>query len=181
MALEALAGDCAPATGEALESMARSVAGRSQWRDWIIMKLAVMGHRPALDLCIEGVRSGQEFQADQCVLLANLIRLDRGTALDCAVQYFVSSFGSSGPSAGWAENCSGAFASVYSEADAPEGLLELVKRTSRESLSAGERLRSALLRACQALVGVPGSYEPHGRVAIQHVKKQLEAWGRLDV
>src|SRR5437773_12290476 len=51
IALNALASDGASLVASALEAIVRSSEGRSEWRDAIIMGLAKMGHRPAIDLC----------------------------------------------------------------------------------------------------------------------------------
>jgi hypothetical protein len=155
IALEVLADDAAPGVPAQLEAMARSTGERSQWRDGIIVKLARLGHRPALDLCLDGLQAGQQFQADRTVLLANLIRLEPEVALDSAVSYFVAEADSSEQRRDTAERWSRVFFSVYSSVN-PDYPVELVRRTMRVSPSASELLIFGLSTWCKDLLARPG-------------------------
>jgi hypothetical protein len=155
IALEVLADDAAPGVPAQLEAMARSTAERSLWRDAIIVKLARLGHRPALDLCLDGLQAGQQFQSDSAILLANLIKLEPEVALKSAVSYFVEEMSSSERRRSYAANCSRLFLTVYSEVN-PDYTLELVRRTTDVSLEVSRLLVGALLRWCGTLLTCPG-------------------------
>jgi AcrR family transcriptional regulator len=170
IALEVLAEDPAPEVPAQFEAIARSFGGPSQRRDEIIVKLARMGHRPALDLCLDGLQAGAQFQADRCILLANLIKLDPEVALSSAVSYFVEEMCSSDRRRSCAANCSSLFLTVYSEVN-PDYTLELVRRTMNASPRASGLLIGALLRWCSMLLTCSGL---PNEGAIQALRKQLE-------
>jgi hypothetical protein len=172
IALEVLADDAGPGVPAQLEAMARSTGERSQWRDEIIVKLASLGHRPALDLCLDGWQAGSQFQADRVILLANLIKLEPEVALNSAVNYFVEEMNSSERRRSYAANCSRLFLTVYAEVN-PGYTLELVKRTMRVSPATASLLIGALLRWCGTQAVCGELKELDQQLAEGHVRRLL--------
>ncbi len=111
----------------------------------MIESLAVMGHGPALDLCVQALRWHPDYA---CFLRAHLIKLDSETALDMGVSYFVEGFGSADElRRTMTSNCADCFQSVYSKVNPPY-VVELIGRTLAASPAAGRMLAATILRAC---------------------------------
>lgn len=156
--------------------IARSLSGRSEVRDSIIVALARIGHRPASDLCLEGVAAGPHFLGDGCVLLANLVRLDPETGMDAAASHFADQLSSSESEAQQAENCSGTVVAVYACVNIGY-VLELVRRTHARSQTAGPRLVAAMVRWCDMLV--PG-YSAAASPQLESMRRLRLELGRLE-
>ena len=176
MALAILAESASPATAAELEMVARSLPGRSEVRDSIIVALARLGHRPALDLCLEGVAAGRHFLGDGCVLLANLVRLDPETGMEAAASHFADQLSSSGSAAQQAESCSGTVVAVYACVNIGY-VPELVRRTHLRSPTAGRRLVASMARWCDMLV--PG-YSAAASPQLESVRSLRLELGRLE-
>ena len=107
-----------------------------------------MGHRPALDLCLELLAQGFDYP---CVLLANLINLDRNIGLAHGVSYFVAGFGSTDEetrvrTARYVDT----FLMAYQKAE-PDLIVELARRVRSESSIEGRELISAFIEACESI------------------------------
>jgi hypothetical protein len=167
IALGSLAGDRAPSVAAELERLARSHPERSQWRDAVVEALARMGHRPALDLCLELLGQGFEYSG---VLLANLINLDRNVGLDYGVSYFVEGLGSADEETRvMTARCVDTFLMAYQRVD-PGLAVELARRVRRESPVAGRELVSALSESCNSLRPFP----VYGCLGLAALQQQLD-------
>ncbi|MGA2154573.1 MAG: hypothetical protein ABSH37_09160 [Bryobacteraceae bacterium] len=170
IALHALAADSNPAIASELEAIARSGKGRLQWRDEIIVELAGMGHKPAMDLYLEALDAGLAFPYE-CELLAQFIKVDPELSLDHATRFLVRVFSSPGEPRNPAVGCARSFLITYRDVD-PRYVFELVKRVDATSPSVGHALTSALLEGCAFLQAWPSCADP-GLVAIQQELEKL--------
>jgi hypothetical protein len=144
IALAALADDADPAIAAQLDSVGRSVEGRSQSREVIVQALAQMGYRPSLDLCLELLRTGL---GDRARLLAYLIRLDPEPSVEMAARYFAAGLNSNDESQRrWTRNSAAQFLWVYARVS-PDHVIQLVIKTLKASAAAGRVLLSAISEA----------------------------------
>jgi len=179
IALAALADDADPAVAAQLDSLARSVEGRSQSRVAIVQALAQMGYRPSLDLCLELLRTDL---GDRPRLLANLIRLDPELSVEMSAQYFAAGLDSHQESrCRWTKNSAAQFLWVYSRVS-PDHVIQLVSKTLQASASAGRVLLSAISEASATWAKQNPDLVWDGVVAsVQRQLQEIEAEQAADI
>ena len=170
VALGALAGEGAASVASQLERIVRSTETQSEWRVEIIEALVCMGHRPALDLCLEVLDRSLQYR---CVLLAHLIKLDPEIALERAAAYFAGGLDSSEEmKRSMTANCIVAFVGIYRE-KAPEYIIELANRTARLSASSGRKLIVAMLEAISFSISLRQGSEDRDLAMLEHHLRSL--------
>jgi hypothetical protein len=148
ISLGALELDAAPRVASELEKLARSAAGRSQWRDQIIRTLASMGHRAGLDLYLEALDAGREFMGDQGLLRVHLIRVDPDMALEYGAQYLAEGFSQPLEFRRCAASSVESFVHEYSRVD-PRRAIKLAERVTGLSAAAGLQVISVMVNDCK--------------------------------
>jgi hypothetical protein len=179
IALAALADDADPVVAAQLDSVARSVEGRSQSRVAMVEALAQMGYRASLDLCLELLRTGL---GDRSRLLANLIQMDPELSVEMAAQYFAAGLDSHEESRRrWTKNSAAEFLWVYSRVS-PDRVIQLVRKTLKASASAGRVLLSAISEASAVWAKRNPDLVRDGAVAsVQRQLQEIEAEQAPDV